>query len=171
MAHGALLVTFRVRGMGLVILKKKKKKNERNAGGVGNLDKVPYQIHEYTCCKCLKVFSFLSGFRCDCEKFHKFRAKPIIVTDVRFDSLREGGRYSKLLFLHTRGLIQDFTLYPTFPLVVEGTKIGVYEADFSYCYQGVKWVEDVKGKLTDVFQLKRKLFGALYPDENLVLTW
>ena len=39
-----------------------------------------------------------------------------------------------------------------------------YKADFFYREDGLSIVEDTKGVLTDVFQIKRKLFHKAFPD-------
>lgn len=148
-----------------------KKRDTRNNEGIGNLDNAPYFFTTYSCCKCKKEFSFLSGYRCTCEKAHKFRAKPCIVNEIRFDGIVEARRYSKLYFLEQNKIISDLKTHPVFKLDVNEKPIGKYEADFEYEWNGKKWVEDVKGKLTDVFKLKMKLMGAIHPEVNLILTF
>lgn len=53
---------------------------------------------------------------------------------------------------------------PRYPLVVNGLKVGTYVADFYYFdnRKNVAVVEDVKGMLTPVYRLKKKLVKALY---------
>lgn len=54
------------------------------------------------------------------------------------------------------------------PLVVDGTLIGHYVADFAVRYaDGRETLIEVKGVWTPEAKLKHKLFKALYPDKAL----
>lgn len=137
---------------------------------LGDLIKCPTLYHNFICQTCKKEFSFLSGIRCECEKNHKYRAKKIIVNDIKFDSLNEGLRFSKLAFLESRGVIQDLILQKKFPVRIDDKLMFTYICDFEYLYQGQVVTEDVKGKRTAVFNLKLKFLKVFYPTLNLVLT-
>lgn len=137
---------------------------------LGKLDRVPYLYTAYQCCTCKKYFSFLSGFRCDCEKHHKFKAKAVFVNEIRFPSFKEATRYSKLSFLEKENIISDLELQPVYPIIINEIKIGKWIGDFKFTYNGTKIVEDVKGKETDVFKLKKKIIEALYPGVIIYLT-
>jgi hypothetical protein len=53
-------------------------------------------------------------------------------------------------------------LQPRYPLIVNGEKVGTYVGDFRYFEGDVLILEDVKGILTPVYRLKRRLVKALY---------
>lgn len=94
----------------------------------------------------------------------KYHARRMEIDGHSFDSTAEGNRYLELKLLESAGEIRDLELQPSYPLVVNGVKIGVYRADFRYvdCKEGTLVVEDVKGVKTEVYRLKRKLLMALY---------
>ena len=61
------------------------------------------------------------------------------------------------------GAISDLVCHPRFPLVVQGTKVCTYVADFQYRdAHGALVVEDVKSvpTMTPTYRLKRKLLHA-----------
>ncbi len=62
-------------------------------------------------------------------------------------------------------LIRNLELQPRFPLIVNGTKVCTYIADFTYFERTGRVIEDVKSKptKTPVYRLKIKLFRALDP--------
>jgi hypothetical protein len=95
----------------------------------------------------------------------KYRAIPTVVDGVRFHSKREAKRYGELKLLQTARIIRDLTLQPRFPIEVNGTVVGRYDADFRYidCATNKSVIEDVKGMKTPVYRLKKKLVEALYP--------
>ena len=98
-------------------------------------------------------------------------------TRIRFASKAEASHFDDLMAQQKAGLIRGLKLQPEFTLqeaftTIEGEHIRAirYRADFSYDEQheidigdGVKefvWepvVEDVKGKKTDVYNIKRKM--------------
>ncbi len=98
----------------------------------------------------------------------KYRAEPQVLDGQRFDSKAELRRFHELLLLGNVGEISDLELHPTFPLVVNGVRIGHYTADFRY------WdvigccdvIEDVKSPATrkeTAYRLRKRLVEALYP--------
>lgn len=94
-----------------------------------------------------------------------------------FDSALEAKRYKQLVLLQKAKKIQDLELQPHFLLQENFKKNGKtyrkieYIADFKYIENGQVVVEDVKGKETEVFKLKRKMFEYQYKDLSLkVLT-
>lgn len=94
----------------------------------------------------------------------KYRAIPTVVDGVRFASKKEANRYFELKVLHRVGEITDLSVQPKFPLVVNGTKVCTYVADFSYRDKaGRLVVEDVKSKptMTPAYRLKAKLLLAV----------
>ncbi|HEC32774.1 MAG TPA: DUF1064 domain-containing protein [Candidatus Kaiserbacteria bacterium] len=97
---------------------------------------------------------------------NKYHAQKMEVDGVVFHSRKEGRRYIELkLCKHAKGndKIIELELQPKFPCVVNGKKICTYIADFKIHYaDGRVVVEDVKGALTPVYKLKKKLVEALY---------
>ena len=100
---------------------------------------------------------------------NKYRKKKTQVDMYVFDSIAESRRYKELALLEKAGEISELTLQPKF-LLQEGFKKNgktyrkiEYIADFMYREKGQIVIEDVKGKETEVFKLKRKLFEYKYP--------
>jgi len=94
----------------------------------------------------------------------KYRAVPTIVDGIRFASKKEARRYRELKLLEKAGEIKDLELQKKYSLLVAGSKVGVYIADFVYQEKGNDFltVEDVKGVRTPVYRLKKKIFEAMY---------
>ena len=90
-----------------------------------------------------------------------------------FDSILEAKRYKELKILERNGEIKNLELQPHFLLQENFKKNGKayrkieYIADFKYEENGQVIVEDVKGKETEVFKLKRKMFEYNYPNLSL----
>lgn len=89
-------------------------------------------------------------------------------TRIRFDSKAEAAHFDELMARQKAGVIRNLKLQPEFTLqeafmTPEGERIKAirYRADFSYdAKDGDDWryvVEDVKGKKTDVYNIKRKM--------------
>jgi len=98
----------------------------------------------------------------------KYRNKPIVVDNIRFQSIKEAVRYVELKLLEKAGEISKFELQPRFPIVIGDVEVRfpngrqmVYVADFYYLQNGKQIVEDVKGMLTDVYKIKRALMLAM----------
>lgn len=53
-----------------------------------------------------------------------------------------------------------------YPLHVNGIEVFKYVPDYDYPHNGVWVTEDVKGSLTDVYKIKRKMFIAQYVHNN-----
>lgn len=97
----------------------------------------------------------------------KYRAKPQVIDDHRFASKAEAARYSQLKVLAAAGKIIGLKLQPKFPIVINGVKVCTYIADFEYSEplptgELERVIEDVKGMLTPIYRLKKKLFETLY---------
>ena len=103
----------------------------------------------------------------------KYYNKKTIVNGIQFDSKKEANRYYELALLERAGVISNLELQPKFLLQEGFAKDGKryrkieYVADFMYQENGQTVVEDVKGKETEVFKLKHKLFEYKYPDLEL----
>lgn len=100
---------------------------------------------------------------------NKYRNKKTQIDMYVFDSIAESRRYKELVLLERAGKITELQLQPKFLLQESFRKNGKtyrkieYMADFMYEENGKIVVEDVKGKETEVFKLKHKLFEKRYP--------
>lgn len=98
----------------------------------------------------------------------KYNAKKVIVDGITFDSKKESKRYLELKQMQENGEIHDlqlqvpFELIPPFEIEIDGKKRKrrrmEYIADFVYYINNVKVVEDVKGRKTEVYKIKKKIF-------------
>jgi hypothetical protein len=94
---------------------------------------------------------------------NKYGAIKTTVDGIKFDSKKEAARYGVLKLCEKAGSISNLSLQPKFDLIVNGTKIGFYKADFKYNnLNGKEVIEDVKGMKTPVYNLKKKLIKAIY---------
>lgn len=107
------------------------------------------------------------------RRYSKYNAKKITIDGHDFPSKREAERYCELKLLEKAKEIRDLVLQPRFLLQDKfEDKQGnthrkiEYVADFMYIDKdNKKIVEDVKGVMTDVYKLKKKLFLNLYDKE------
>ena len=80
---------------------------------------------------------------------NKYHAKKQYYKGMRFDSKKEFQRYLILEKMEKQRMIFNLEIHPQFPLIVNGTKIGRYTADFKYKNRkGETIIEDVKSKIT-----------------------
>lgn len=94
----------------------------------------------------------------------KYGAVRTEVDGISFASKKEARRYGELKLLQRAGKIENLSLQPRFPLVVNGLKVCTYVGDFLYGIPGDASslvVEDAKGFKTPEYKLKAKLFKAL----------
>ena len=98
------------------------------------------------------------------EKRHKYGAKPVTIDGHRFPSQAEGRRYEELKLLRDNGAIKGLELQPRYKIRIGGIHVTTYVADFRYVdiETGETVVEDVKGFVTDVYKLKKKLVKAVH---------
>lgn len=93
---------------------------------------------------------------------NKFNAVKTEVDGYTFDSKKEARRYGELKMLG----VKELHVHPTWPLDVNGIRVGKYSPDFEYTDEnGNLILEDVKGgnaTRTAVYQLKKKLMRAIY---------
>ena len=98
----------------------------------------------------------------------KYRNKKTEYDGITFDSKKEAARYAELKLLERAGEIKLLERQKKFVLIPAQRQDGklierecAYKADFTYLErQGAEWVavvEDVKGKRTDTYKIKRKL--------------
>ena len=95
----------------------------------------------------------------------KYHSKPVVVDNIRFDSLSEAHRYAELKLAERSGEIVSLRVHPKFPIVVNGMKVCAYVGDFAYIRDGVEVLEDVKSSVTlrlPVYRLKKKLMKACH---------
>lgn len=92
----------------------------------------------------------------------KYNNVPTVVDGYRLDSKAEAKRYSELVILQKAKEIYDLQVHPKYQIEVNGQRICLYEADFSYKdKRGEFHIEDVKGCRTALFILKKKLLKAV----------
>jgi len=119
------------------------------------------------CPRC-KARNHIRATRCEVcgETLSKFRNVKVRMDGITFDSKKEVGRFLQLLMMQKNGEISGLTVHPRFRLKVNDEKVCVYVGDFQYwmCNDAIKGscmvVEDVKGKRTREYVLKRKLMKA-----------
>lgn len=106
----------------------------------------------------------------------RIRAKKTEIDGIVFDSKTESEYYVLLKRQKESGEIVDFSLQPRFELVPAVKKFGKtnrkmeYIGDFQILtHDNRTLIVDVKGKETEKFQLKRKIFDWRYPDLPLVV--
>lgn len=89
----------------------------------------------------------------------KYNNTKVRVDGLVFDSKREAERYRQLKLLERAGEIQDLQTQVAYELVPKqaGERAVKYIADFVYTEDGQTVVEDVKGKKTRDYIIKRKL--------------
>lgn len=103
----------------------------------------------------------------------KYHNKKVQYDLFVFDSIAESRRYKELKLLERAGKISNLKLQPRY-LLQEGFKKNgktyrkiEYIADFRYIEGDKIVIEDVKGKETEAFKIKHKLFEYKYPEYEL----
>jgi hypothetical protein len=98
----------------------------------------------------------------------KYNAKGEYVNGQWCASASEAVRYRQLLELEAKGVIVNLECQPRFDCLVNNQKVCAYVADFRYeVIDDVgnvlrTPVEDVKGMITDIYKIKRKLVMACH---------
>lgn len=94
----------------------------------------------------------------------KYRAKKTVCGNQHMhDSKLEAGRCDDLHALQAAGQIERLTMQPEFPIVINGRHVFKYVADFAYFTGQCRIVEDVKGMVTPLYRLKKKVVEASNP--------
>jgi hypothetical protein len=119
------------------------------------------------------ALAFLRGRRD--KPCHKYRAKPVRVDGVWFDSQSEYRRWTELQALEKIGAVRGLNRQVSFPLHAAAPSqtaelVGVLRVDFVYCERhrtvgGDKWravVEDRKGVRTALYRWKKRHFELEY---------
>jgi hypothetical protein len=83
-----------------------------------------------------------------------------VVDGILFHSRKEAARYAVLRDLQADGKLSDLRLQVSHQITINGIKVCRYISDFEYTLEGRHIIEDVKGRLTDVYKLKKKLMSA-----------
>lgn len=100
----------------------------------------------------------------------KYGNRKVTIDGFKFDSAREATRYTQLKILQQHGYIHSLEMQKSFDLIDtvktnhETLRKTVYKCDFYYYDNERKeWiVEDVKGCVTDVYSLKKRLLLSKY---------
>jgi hypothetical protein len=92
----------------------------------------------------------------------KYRNVPTVVDGTRFDSKKEAERYLALKAELAAGRISGLRLQVRFPIRINGVVVCRYVADFVYVRNRQRVVEDVKGHITAVYKLKKRLMQAAH---------
>jgi len=92
------------------------------------------------------------------------RIEKPVVDGIKFDSPAEAKRYLELRQMERFGEVSDIRLQVAYPFIENGKVCFNYYADFVYVLTatGEEVVEDVKGMMTDIYRLKKKLIDARY---------
>jgi hypothetical protein len=106
----------------------------------------------------------------------KFNAKKVKIDGIKFDSQMESLYYKHLKILEKANIISFFICHPQYILQEsyrndKGVKIRAikYIADFEVTYpNGKVEIIDIKGKETEVFKIKKKLFECRYPGKEII---
>ncbi|NVI06373.1 DUF1064 domain-containing protein [Paraburkholderia youngii] len=100
------------------------------------------------------------------KKPSKYRNQKCESGGIKFDSRAEMQRWHELVQMQARGEISELELQVPFilaePVVIAGRKRPAlrYVADFVYEQDGKTVVEDVKGRVTEGYRIKRHLMAA-----------
>jgi len=98
----------------------------------------------------------------------KYNASGLRIDGIFFHSKAEGERYEQLKRLVDSGAIDGLRLQPPFDCTVNNRKICIYKADFQYDIIDDRGsvirtvIEDVKGMITDIYKIKKKLVEACF---------
>ena len=89
----------------------------------------------------------------------KYKNRKTTVDGIVFDSKKEAARYQDLRLLERAGEIQDLRCQVRYEIIPKqnGERACYYVADFAYQEDGNTVVEDVKGRRTRDYIIKRKL--------------
>lgn len=102
------------------------------------------------------------------KRKRKYRNVRVEYDGIKFDSKRECAHYQDLKILEAAGKISQLRVHPKdFQITINNKRICRYEPDFIFYdeEQGRFRIQDVKGVLTELFKLKKKLVEATYDIE------
>ena len=97
----------------------------------------------------------------------KYNAHGMTIDGVWFASSAEATRYMQLRAMQAAGLVGKLEVQPIYKIFINGQHITDYRADFRFEIYDERGrpgliVEDVKGMITDVYVLKKKMVEASY---------
>ena len=99
----------------------------------------------------------------------KYGNKHTIIDGIEFHSRKESNRYLELKMMAKSGDIENLELQKKFALIPsqklttgKTERACAYIADFFYTVKGIPITEDVKGKRTDIYVIKRKLMKFIH---------
>lgn len=92
----------------------------------------------------------------------KYHAIKTTIDGITFDSKREAYYYQLYSRLEELGEIHNLKLQTSIPFLINGKKMFTYKPDFEFDDLMGHHIVDVKGVLTPVFKLKKKLIEAQY---------
>lgn len=98
----------------------------------------------------------------------KYNAAGERVDGIWFASGAEARRYEQLKVMRDNGLIDNLRLQVSMPCKVNNILICTYRTDFNYDviddrgYVVRSVIEDVKGMVTDIYRIKKKLVEAIH---------
>jgi hypothetical protein len=97
-------------------------------------------------------------------KANKYKNVFTKVKGELFHSKKEAKRYEQLLLLEKAGEISGLKTQVKFVIIPKNDQFREtsYIADFTYYEGDIVVVEDVKGFITDVFKIKRKLMYSVH---------
>lgn len=101
---------------------------------------------------------------------NKYGNRRVASDGYTFDSQAEFLRYRELRLLERAGIITGLRVHPRYEIIPgfrhNGKKVRAtyYEPDFVYVEGGRTIAEDIKGKATQVYRIKMRLFILQYED-------
>lgn len=109
------------------------------------------------------------------QRKHKYNAQGERIDGHWFPSKAEAVRYQQLKVMLDQGHIERLELQPKYPIRINNQLICNVVPDFRYAAWSERArrmelviVEDVKGTITSIYALKKKLLLASYPDVHFV---
>lgn len=92
----------------------------------------------------------------------KYHAIKTTINGITFASKREAYYYQIYSRLQELGQIKNLQMQTSIPFLINGKKMFTYKPDFEFDDDKGHHIIDVKGVLTPVFKLKKKLIEAQY---------
>lgn len=104
-------------------------------------------------------------------KANKYHAVKTTVNGYTFDSLAEARRYQELYLMVKSKDITHLQVHSPMRVTINGENLFSYTPDFTYLDLRTKKTvyEDVKGVITPVFALKKKVIEALDPHVRITV--
>lgn len=121
---------------------------------IGMLDKPEYQIRRLSDPELDAALRYAEQQRDKSgtpKRGNKYNAKKVFADGIWFDSKAEAARYSDLFLLQRAGQISDLKVHHK---IVFETGVS-WKIDFIYTERDITVYEDVKGKLTADYRIKR----------------